>query len=84
MIIAVRVITGIAAAFLMPAGLAIITTSFPEGPQRDRAVLIYAGIGAAGFSLGLVAGGVLTAFGWRWVFFAPWCSRWPCWPWLCR
>ncbi len=71
MIIAVRVITGIAAAFLMPAGLAIITTSFPEGPQRDRAVLIYAGIGAAGFSLGLIAGGVLTAFGWRWVFFAP-------------
>ena len=71
MIIAVRVITGIAAAFLMPAGLAIITTSFPEGPQRDRAVLIYAGIGAAGFSLGLVAGGVLTTFGWRWVFFAP-------------
>lgn len=71
LIIAVRVITGIAAAFLMPAGLSIITTSFPEGPQRDRAVLIYAGIGAAGFSLGLVAGGVLTAFGWRWVFFAP-------------
>lgn len=71
MIIAVRIVTGIAAAFLMPAGLAIITTSFPEGPQRDRAVLIYAGIGAAGFSLGLVAGGVLTAFGWRWVFFAP-------------
>lgn len=70
-IIAVRVITGIAAAFLMPAGLAIITTSIPEGPQRDRAVLIYAGIGAAGFSLGLVAGGVLTTFGWRWVFFAP-------------
>ncbi|CAN5241088.1 MFS transporter [soil metagenome] len=71
LIIAVRVITGIAAAFLMPAGLAIITTSFPEGPQRDRAVLVYAGIGAAGFSLGLVAGGVLTTFGWRWVFFAP-------------
>lgn len=70
-VIAVRVITGIAAAFLMPAGLAIITTSFPEGPQRDRAVLIYAGIGAAGFSLGLVTGGLLTSFGWRWVFFAP-------------
>ncbi|MGE2736343.1 MFS transporter [Mycolicibacterium vaccae] len=70
-VIAVRVITGIAAAFLMPAGLAIITTSFTEGPQRDRAVLIYAGLGAAGFSLGLVAGGLLTTFGWRWVFFAP-------------
>lgn len=71
LIIAARVITGISAAFLMPAGLAIITTSFPEGPQRNRAVLIYAGIGAAGFSLGLVAGGLLTAVGWRWVFFAP-------------
>jgi MFS family permease len=71
LIIVVRVITGIAAAFLMPAGLAIITTTFPEGPRRDRAVLIYAGIAAAGFSLGLVAGGVLTVFGWRWVFFAP-------------
>lgn len=71
LIIAARVITGISAAFLMPAGLAIITTSFPEGPQRNRAVLIYAGIGAAGFSLGLVAGGLLTAIGWRWVFFAP-------------
>lgn len=71
LIVVVRVVTGIAAAFLMPAGLAIITTSFPEGPQRDRAVLVYAGIGAAGFSLGLVAGGVLTAVGWRWVFFAP-------------
>lgn len=70
-VIGVRVLTGIAAAFLMPAGLAIITTSFPEGPQRDRAVLIYAGLGAAGFSLGLVAGGLLTSFGWRWVFFAP-------------
>ncbi|MGW0160944.1 MFS transporter [Mycobacterium sp. NPDC003323] len=71
LVITVRVITGIAAAFLMPAGLAIITTTFPEGPSRDRAVLIYAGIGAAGFSLGLVAGGLLTSFGWRWVFFAP-------------
>lgn len=71
LIVVVRVVTGIAAAFLMPAGLAILTTSIPEGPQRDRAVLIYAGIGAAGFSLGLVAGGMLTSFGWRWVFFAP-------------
>ncbi|WP_448002792.1 MFS transporter [Agromyces bauzanensis] len=71
MLLAARAVTGIAAAFMMPAGLSIITTSFAEGPLRTRALLIYAGIGAAGFSLGLVAGGLLTILGWRWVFFAP-------------
>lgn len=71
MLIAARFATGIAAAFMMPTGLSIITTGFAEGAARNRAVLIYAGIGAAGFSLGLVAGGLLTAVGWRWVFFAP-------------
>lgn len=71
MLILVRIVTGIAAAFMMPAGLSIITTSFPEGGPRNRALLIYAGVGAAGFSLGLVAGGLLTLLGWRWVFFAP-------------
>lgn len=71
MLLAARAVTGVAAAFMMPAGLSIITTSFAEGPLRTRALLIYAGIGAAGFSLGLVAGGLLTILGWRWVFFAP-------------
>ncbi|MEV1131855.1 MFS transporter [Agromyces sp. NPDC049794] len=70
-LLAARAVTGIAAAFMMPAGLSIITTSYAEGPLRTRALLIYAGIGAAGFSLGLVAGGLLTMLGWRWVFFAP-------------
>lgn len=71
MLFTARAATGIAAAFMMPAGLSIITTSFEEGPLRTRALLIYAGIGAAGFSMGLVAGGLLTMLGWRWVFFAP-------------
>lgn len=71
MLIAARFATGVAAAFMMPTGLSIITTGFAEGAPRNRAVLIYAGIGAAGFSLGLVAGGLLTVLGWRWVFFAP-------------
>ncbi|GAA1824785.1 MFS transporter [Agromyces salentinus] len=71
MLLTARAATGIAAAFMMPAGLSIITTSFEEGPLRTRALLIYAGIGAAGFSLGLVTGGLLTMLGWRWVFFAP-------------
>ncbi|MFJ9947156.1 MFS transporter [Kitasatospora sp. NPDC091207] len=66
-----RFVTGLSAAFMTPAGLAVITTTFAEGPRRNRALLVYAGTAAAGFSLGLVAGGLLTAVGWRWVFFAP-------------
>ncbi|MFE6399402.1 MFS transporter [Streptomyces alboflavus] len=71
MLIAARFVTGVAAAFMTPAGLSIITTSFAEGPQRDRALLIYSGTAAGGFSVGLVVGGLLTAVDWRWVFFAP-------------
>ncbi|MCR8643390.1 MFS transporter [Paenibacillus sp. N1-5-1-14] len=70
-LIVARFVTGVAAAFMTPAGLSIITTSFPEGPQRNKALLVYAGTAAAGFSLGLVVGGLLTAIDWRWVFFAP-------------
>lgn len=70
-LIVARFVTGVAAAFMTPAGLSIITTSFPEGPLRNKALLIYAGTAAAGFSLGLVVGGLLTAIDWRWVFFAP-------------
>ncbi|MDQ0894660.1 MFS transporter [Agromyces ramosus] len=74
MLLTARAVTGIAAAFMMPAGLSIITTSFEEGPLRTKALLIYAGIGAAGFSMGLVAGGLLTMLGWRWG-----CSSRRCW-----
>jgi MFS family permease len=71
MLLASRFVTGVAAAFLTPAGLALITATFPAGPQRTKALGFYAGTAAGGFSLGLVAGGLLTAVGWRWVFFAP-------------
>ncbi|MGW4789045.1 MFS transporter [Streptomyces sp. NPDC004230] len=70
-LIAARFVTGVAAAFMTPAGLSIITTSFEEGPQRDKALLVYAGTAAGGFSIGLVVGGLLTSADWRWVFFAP-------------
>ncbi len=66
-----RFVTGVAAGFMTPAGLSLITTGFAEGRQRNKALLIYAGTAAAGFALGLVIGGLLTAIGWRWVFFAP-------------
>lgn len=71
MLLTARFVTGVAAAFMTPAGLALITTNFAEGPQRNKAVLIYAGTASAGYSLGLVSGGMLTAIDWRWVFFAP-------------
>jgi MFS family permease len=66
-----RIIKGMSAAFTAPAGLSIITTTFAEGPNRNRALAIYTATGASGFSLGLVFGGVLTELGWRWTFLLP-------------
>jgi EmrB/QacA subfamily drug resistance transporter len=71
MLIATRLIKGVSAGFTAPAGLSIITTSFAEGPARNKAIAIYTATGATGFSLGLVFGGLLTEIGWRWVFFLP-------------
>jgi MFS family permease len=70
-LVAARFVTGVSAGFMTPAALSLITTSFAEGPARNRALLIYAATAAGGFTLGLVAGGLLTAIDWRWVFFAP-------------
>jgi MFS family permease len=70
-LVTARFVTGLAAAFMAPAGLSIITTSIAEGPARDKALLVYAATGAGGYSLGLVLGGLLTTISWRWVFFAP-------------
>jgi hypothetical protein len=50
----------VAAAFTVPAGLSIITTTFAEGSARNKALSIYTVVGASGFSLGLVFGGLVT------------------------
>jgi MFS family permease len=70
-VIATRLIKGIAAAFTIPAGLSILTTTFAEGAGRNKALGAYAATGAAGFSLGLVIGGLLSELGWRYVFLLP-------------
>ncbi|MFL5843296.1 MAG: MFS transporter [Solirubrobacteraceae bacterium] len=70
-LILTRFLKGAAAAFTAPATLSIITTRFAEGPERNRALSIYTAVGASGFSLGLVLGGVLTEIGWRWTFILP-------------
>jgi MFS family permease len=70
-LIVARFVKGAAAAFTAPAGLSIITTTFPEGPARNRAVSVYSATGASGFSLGLILGGLMTEVGWRWTFLLP-------------
>lgn len=70
-LIATRFLKGIAAAFTAPAALSIVTTTFAEGPARNRALAIYAATGATGFSSGLIFGGALTELGWRYTFLVP-------------
>jgi MFS family permease len=70
-LIALRLVKGASAAFTVPAGLSIITTTFAEGTARNRALSIYTVCGASGFSLGLVFGGLLTELGWRATLLAP-------------
>jgi MFS family permease len=71
LIVITRFLKGASAAFTAPASLSMITTTFPEGPARNRALAIYTACGASGFSFGLVLGGLLTEVGWRWTFLLP-------------
>jgi MFS family permease len=70
-IVALRFLKGASAGFTVPAGLSILTTTFAEGPARNKAFGIYTLCGASGFSLGLVFGGLLTEIGWRATFLLP-------------
>src|SRR6202451_2123367 len=65
LLIAARIIKGMAAAFTAPSSMSLLTTTFPEGPMRNRAFSIYSVFGASGFSLGLGLSGVLTQVSWR-------------------
>src|SRR5919204_632893 len=71
LLVATRFLKGASAAFTAPASLSMITTTFPEGYCRNRALSIYTACGASGFSLGLIFGGLLTEAGWRWPFLLP-------------
>jgi MFS family permease len=60
----------LAAAVLSPAALSLLSTTFSEGRERNRAFGIYSALGASGFAIGVFLGGLLTdGPGWRWVFF---------------
>jgi MFS family permease len=71
LLIAARFVKGAAAAFTAPASMSLLTTTFPEGPMRNRAFSIYTVFGASGFSLGLVLSGALTEISWRWTLLVP-------------
>ena len=65
-----RAVQGLGGALVFPSTLAVINTTFAEGRDRNRALGIWGGAGAAGLVVGVLLGGVLTrAFGWEAVFF---------------
>lgn len=69
-LVVARAVQGMGAALAAPAVLALITSTFPEGRERNRALGLFTAASVGGASLGLVAGGLLTEWlSWRWVMF---------------
>jgi EmrB/QacA subfamily drug resistance transporter len=68
-LLAARVLQGVGAAIASPTALSLITTTFPAGPARNRAFGVYAAMSGAGAAIGLILGGVLTEYSWRWTLF---------------
>ncbi|MEU1515381.1 MFS transporter [Streptomyces sp. NPDC005811] len=67
-LLAARALQGVGAALTAPSTLALITTHFPEGPRRHHALGVYSSTAGIGASVGLVLGGMLTAWAsWRWA-----------------
>ncbi|WP_326660371.1 MFS transporter [Streptomyces canus] len=70
MLITARVFQGLATAAVTPAALSLMTTSFPEGPLRQKALGLNGALMSSGFTTGAILGGVLTdLLSWRWAFF---------------
>jgi EmrB/QacA subfamily drug resistance transporter len=69
-LLAARAVQGLGGALVFPATLALVNTTFAEGRERNRALAVWGGTGAAGLVVGVLLGGVLThALGWEAVFF---------------
>src|SRR5262245_10660085 len=69
-LLASRALQGVGGAMVAPTALALISTTFPEGSARNRAMGVYAAMSGGGAAVGLVAGGLLTTYlSWRWVLF---------------
>ena len=69
-LLAARAVQGLGGALVFPATLALVNTTFAQGRERNRALAVWGGTGAAGLVVGVLLGGVLThALGWEAVFF---------------
>jgi EmrB/QacA subfamily drug resistance transporter len=69
-LIAARAVQGLGAAIVSPAALSIVTNTFAEGPERNRALGIWGAVAGAGGAAGVLLGGILTSgLSWRWVLF---------------
>jgi EmrB/QacA subfamily drug resistance transporter len=69
-LLSARAVQGIGGAIVAPAALSLIATTFPEGPQRNRAMGVYAAMSGIGSAVGLLTGGLLVTYvSWRWVLF---------------
>src|SRR2546425_10836990 len=69
-LIAARAVQGLGAAIISPATLSIITTTFEEGSERNKALGIWGAMGGSGAAAGVLFGGILTKYlGWEWIFF---------------
>jgi EmrB/QacA subfamily drug resistance transporter len=66
-LLSARALQGAGAAAASPTALALITTTFPAGPPRNRAFAVYAAMSGAGAAIGLILGGALTEVSWRWT-----------------
>ncbi len=70
MLIGARAVQGVGAAIISPAALSILTTTFEEGPERNKALGIWGAIAGSGGAAGVLLGGVLTQeLNWSWIFF---------------
>src|ERR1044071_3799718 len=69
-LIGARTVQGIGAAIISPAALSIVTTTFDEGAERNKALGIWGALGGSGAAAGVLFGGILTKYaGWEWIFF---------------
>ncbi len=69
-LLAARAVQGLGAAIVSPAALSIITTTFAEGAERNRALGVWGAVAGAGGAAGVLLGGILTSgLNWRWVLF---------------
>ena len=65
-----RAVQGIGAAIMLPAALSIVMNMFAEGAERNKALGIWGGLGAAGATVGCIVGGLLTSYaGWEYIFY---------------